>query len=70
MKTLVSDYKASDGKDYFNVALNIATGQAIMIKNASCTAEAVEIANNYFSCNNHLYSLQNIKVFFMVTSRN
>lgn len=55
MKTISGTYKADDGLDYYNVALNIKTGEFIMIKNAGCSAVAQDMANEYFQVSNNLY---------------
>ena len=64
MKTINGTYKADDGLDYYNVALNLKTGEFIMIKNAGCSAAAQDMANEYFLVINNLYSESDIKVFF------
>ena len=60
MESILGNYKSSDGKDYYNIALNLDTGEYVQIKNASCHAVACDMAEKYFSSNN-------IKVFFHST---
>ncbi len=42
MKTLEMDYKAADGKDYFEVVIDLKTKSSFMVKNGSCTASIYE----------------------------
>lgn len=68
MKTLVGNYKAENGKDYYNIALNLGTGEYIQIKNASCTAVAEDMALKYFNEDPYCpYTSTMIKVFFQGT---
>lgn len=67
MKTITGNYKASDGKDYYYIALNLKTKECIQIKNAGCTATAETMAKEYFYANLGLYSNNEIKLFFHVT---
>ena len=64
MKIINGTYKADDGLDYYNIALNLKTGEYIMIKNASCSAVAYDMANEYFQVSNNLYLESGIKIFF------
>ncbi len=50
MKTITGNYKSSDGKDYFYIALNLKTKEYIQIKNAGCTATAETMAKRIFPC--------------------
>lgn len=69
MKTLTGSYKAENGKDYYNIALNLGTGEYIQIKNASCTAVAEDMALAYFNENPACpYTSTMVKVFFQGTS--
>lgn len=66
---LTGNYKAENGKDYYDIVLNLGTGEYIQIKNASCTAVAEDMALKYFNedpcCP---YTSTMIKVFFQGTS--
>ena len=66
--TLTGNYKAENGKDYYNIALNLGTGEYIQIKNASCTAVAEDMALEYFNTENCPYTSSMIRVFFQGTS--
>ncbi|MBR6401781.1 MAG: hypothetical protein IKS48_00190 [Eubacterium sp.] len=68
MEILTGSYKAENGKDYYNIALNLGTGEYIQIKNASCTAVAEDMALKYFNTENCPYTSTMIKVFFQGTS--
>jgi hypothetical protein len=67
MKTITGNYKSSDGKDYFYIALNLKTKEYIQIKNAGCTATAETMAKEYFHVNLGLYENNEIKIFFHST---
>lgn len=69
METLDGNYKADDGKDYFNIALNTKTGEKVLIKNAGCEAAAIDMASKYWNLNYALYSSTGIKIFFLSTSK-
>ena len=69
MRELKGNYKSSDGKDYFTVALNTRTGEKILIKNAGCSAAALTIAMDYWFINYELYYKSGIKLFFLNTSK-
>ena len=64
MEQLIGNYKSDSGKDYYNIALNLLTGEYIQIKNASCTAIAEDMALKYFGNNGSLYGTNDIKIFF------
>lgn len=68
--TLEGNYKADDGNDYYELALNLESGEFVKIKNASCTAVAEEMACEYFGvpCNGMTY--KTIKIIFLGTSPN
>ena len=51
-QTLVGDYKASNGNDYYEFAVNMDTGNIVRIKNASCTATAEKMAVDFFGTKN------------------
>ena len=67
MKTITGNYKASDEKDYYYIALNLKTKEYIQIKNAGCTATAETLASEYFNEKEELYSECNLRVFFTKT---
>lgn len=69
MQELIGNYKAGDGKDYFNIALNTKTGEKVLIKNAGCEAAAMDMASKYWNLNYALYSSTGIKIFFLGTSK-
>lgn len=64
MTTLIGTYKAEDGKDYYEIALNCKTGEYVQIKNAGCTAVAKTMAYEYFHVCLGLYAEEDIKIFF------
>lgn len=64
MEMLTGTYKADNGKDYYNIALNLLTGEYILIKNASCTAIAEDMALEYFGKSGSIYGSNDIKIFF------
>ena len=55
MEMVKGNYVASDGKDYYNIGLNLSTGEIVMIKNASCTACAMDLACQYFGVENKMF---------------
>ena len=67
MEMIKGNYVASDGKDYYNVGLNLSTGEIVMIKNASCTACAMDLACRYFGVENKMFINDCVKVFFHST---
>lgn len=69
MQELIGTYKAGDGKDYFYVALNIKTGEKVLIKNAGCEAAAIDMAAKHWDLNYYLYSSSGIRIFFLGTSK-
>lgn len=68
METIKGTYKSEDGHNYYELALNLKTGDKVLIENASCTAVAQELAEKYFSINSSLYIPNNVKIFFLGTS--
>jgi hypothetical protein len=60
METIVGNYESSDGKSYYNIALNLNNGKYIQIKNAGCSAVAQKLSEKYFLSSN-------VKVFFQST---
>ena len=64
MKTLTGSYKAEDGLDYFELALNLKTKEAVFIKNAGCKATAEKIACEYFKIECDGLAFKAIKIFF------
>ena len=61
-------YKSSDGKTYYFIALNLTTGKYIRIRNAGCQAEAMSIACDFFHELNYAYAYKQVKIFFQNTS--
>lgn len=61
-------YKSSDGKIYYFIALYLATGEYIRIRNAGCQAAAEGIACDFFHIENNSYAYKQIKIFFQNTS--
>lgn len=61
-------YKSSDGKIYYFIALYLATGKYIRIKNAGCQAAAESIGCDFFHVENNSYAYKQVKVFFQNTS--
>ena len=68
--TIEGNYKANDGNDYYNIALNLENGDFVRIKNASCTAVAEEMACEYFNVPCNAMTYKTIKIIFMGTSPN
>lgn len=64
MEFLEGTYKSEDGKDYYELALNLQTKEKILIKNASCTATAMEMACEKWNIKQTLYSSKIVKIFF------
>ena len=64
------DHKSisSDGKVYYNIALNLSTGESIRIKNAGCTAAAQTVACEYFGVPDNALAYKTVKIFFQNTS--
>lgn len=69
MQELRGNYKASDGKDYFYVALNTKKSEKVLIKNAGCDAAAYTMALDYWFINYALYQKSGIKLFFLGSSK-
>ena len=65
MKLIVGNYKASNNKNYYNIVLNLKTKEKILIKNASCSADAFDIASKYFCLEYRSSILNEIKIFFI-----
>lgn len=68
MVTLNGNYKFSDGLNYYELALNLKNGEKVMIKNASCSAHALELAGAYWNTESKLFNDSDIKLFFLGTS--
>lgn len=69
METIKGTYKSADGKDYYELALNIQTKEKILIKNAGCTADAFYLACEKWGIKNSFFIQDNfIKIFFLGTS--
>lgn len=69
IELLTGNYVSSDGNDYYNIVLNLGTGEYVQVKNASCSAIAVDMALEYFNLSPyHLYTPDMVKLFFMGTS--
>ena len=64
MKTIEGTYKAENGKDYYYIALNLATDEYVQIKNAGCIPAAMEMAYDYFKIESNLYGHPVVKLFF------
>lgn len=67
MEYLEGTYKSTDGKDYYELALNLHNGEKILIKNASCTAVAQDMAIKHWGIKSSNYSDSKIKIFFLGT---
>ena len=67
METIEGTYKSTDGKDYYELALNLQNGEKILIKNASCTAVANDMAIKHWGIKSSNYSDSKIKIFFLGT---
>lgn len=48
METIKGTYKSEDGHNYYELALNLKTGDKVLIENASCTAVAQTLAEKIF----------------------
>lgn len=67
MELIEGTYKSADGKDYYELALNLQNGEKILIKNASCTAVAMDMVLKHWKIEYSLYNMKNIKIFFLGT---
>lgn len=65
MEFIEGNYKSDDGKDYYEIALNLDTNEKILIKNAGCTATALSLAMEFWNLKYSLYQEQKIKIFFI-----
>lgn len=65
MEFIEGSYKADDGKDYYEIALNLETSEKILIKNAGCTATALSLAMEFWNLKYSSYQEQKIKIFFI-----
>ena len=66
MEFIEGNYKSDDGKDYYEIALNLDNGEKILIKNAGCTAAAaLSLAMEFWNLKYSLYQEQKIKIFFI-----
>ena len=65
MEFLDGDYEADNVKNYFEIALNLKTGDKVLIKNASCTAVALEMALKLWGEEYSLYQKNLIKIFYI-----
>lgn len=65
MEFIEGNYKSDDGKDYYEIALNLDNGEKILIKNAGCTATALSLAMEFWNLKYSLYQEQKIKIFFI-----
>ena len=68
MKTLDGNHKSQDGLNYYELALNLKTGEKVLIKNAGCFAHALELASSYWKQNFSIFDNSSIKLFFLGTS--
>ena len=64
------DHKSvsDDGKIYYEIALNLSTGEQIRIKNPGCTAAALSVACEYFGVPDNALAYKTVKTFFQGTS--
>lgn len=65
MEFIEGNYKFNDGKDYYEIALNLETGEKNLIKNAGCTATALSLSLEFWNLKYSLYQEQKIKIFFI-----
>lgn len=68
MELIEGTYKSVDGKDYYELALNLHNGEKILIKNAGCTANAFYLACEKWGIKDSFFIQDNfIKIFFLGT---
>ena len=70
MEFIEGTYKADDGKDYYELALNLQNGEKILIKNASCTAVAQDMAIKHWGINLQIILIQKLKYSFLELNLN
>lgn len=69
METIKGTYKSEDGHNYYELALNLKTGDKVLIENAGCTADAFYLACEKWEIKNSFFIQDNfIKIFFLGTS--
>jgi len=64
MTCLIGSEKYDDGEDYYNIGLDLVTGQIVQIKNAGCLAHAEKLVMDFLKINYSLFSSR-VKIFFM-----
>ena len=69
MTELVGSYKSSDNKDYYYIALNTNNNETVLVKNAGCTAVAIDMVMKHWKIDYCLYNSSGIKMFFLGTSK-
>lgn len=69
MEIIKGTYESEDGHNYYELALNLKTGDKVLIENASCTANAFYLACEKWKIKNPFFIQDNfIKIFFLGTS--